>query len=357
MMRVIQLTDILSLTATSLGITSAGSVRDLLKPALRRASYLLAPSSAADLIRFVIEPLMPLGEVYEEAEADLQDLIAYGDIFEMRRIEGDPWDTPSVVLRPAPPAFVMRSKTQAFILGIGGDYASPLPADLSANLDDTGPVRLLDCPDDQDLAEHLREFGLTELNEQAWLRIPPAGSAAAHVEEWRIEVDAAPANASAVADLEIIDSARSPSFYSGRWRVPRSADAGLYVARRPQAFGGKLWCVVELHHGRPVRLLDLYPTNGFLRPCDQAWRLQAALDAIRGTPQHIAVSEDGATTHLAFGGPLPSFAERKLALVATKSRAPKTLFRFSSSTALLQEEIAFLQSALWMQPNHEGQQR
>lgn len=356
-MRVIQLTDILPLTAASFGVASAGSVRTLLKPALRRASYLLAPCSAADLVRFVTEPLTPLGEVREEAEAELQDLIAYGDIFEMRRIDGDPWDTPSVVLRPAPPAFVMRSRTQAFILGISGDYSSPLPADLAAGLDDGGPVRLLDRPDDEDLAGHLREFGLTELSEQAWLRIPPAVSAAVHVEEWHIRVNTAPANASVVADLEIIDSARPSSFYSGRWRAPRNADEGLHVARRPHVFGGKLWCVVELQDGQPVRLLDLHPTNGFLPPCDQAWCLQAALDAVRGAPQQIAVSEDGATTHLGFGGPLPSFAERKLALVATKSRAPQTLFRFSGPTASLQEEIAFLQSALWMQPNHEGQQR
>jgi hypothetical protein len=352
-MHVIQPADILSLTATSLGVASGGGVRNLLKPALRRASYLLAPCSAADLIRFVAEPLAPLGEVREEIDGELQDLIAYGDIFEMRRIDGDPWDTPSLVLRPAPPAFVMRSTTQAFILGIGGDYPSPLPADLSARLDHAGPVRLLDCPDDQDLAGHLREFGLTELSEQAWLRIPPAVSPNVHVEEWRIRLSAVPPNATAIADLEIIDGARTSSFYSGRWRAPRNMDTGLYVARRPLAFGGKLWCVVELKDGQPIRLLDLHPSNGFLRPCDQAWRLQAALDATQGAPQQFAVSEDGAITHLGFGGPLPSFAERKLALVATKSRVPHTLFRFSGSTASLQEEIVFLQSILWMQPNRE----
>lgn len=356
-MRVILPADIVTITATSLGVAGGGGLRALLKPALRRASYLLAPCSAADLIRFVAEPLAPFGEVREEIEAELQDLIAYGDIFEMRRIDGDPWDTPSVVLRPAPPAFVMCSKTRAFILGIGGDYPSPLPADLSARLDDAGPVRLLDCPDDHDLAGHLREFGLTELREQAWLRIPPTVSAAVHVEEWRIRLSDVATNASAIADLEIIDGTRPSSFYSGRWRAPRNTDAGLCVARRPQVFGGKLWCVVELKAGQPIRLLDIHPSNGFLRPCDQAWRLQAALDATQGAPQQFMVSEDGAITHLSFGGPLPSFAERKLALVATKSRAPQTLFRFSSSTASLQAEIAFLQSTLWMQPNREGEQR
>lgn len=356
-MRVIQPADILSITAASLGIASGGGVRDLLKPALRRASYLLAPCSAADLIRFVAEPLAAFGEMRDEIEAELQDLIAYGDIFEMRRIDGDPWDTPSVVLRPAPPAFVMRSKTQAFILGIGGDYPSPLPADLSARLDDAGPVRLLDHAEDEDLAGHLREFGLTELSEQAWLRIPPAVSAAVHVEEWRIRLSTVPPNAAAIADLEIIDGERPSSFYSGRWRAPRNSDDGPYVGRRPQVFGGKLWCVVELKSGRPIRLLDIHPSNGFFRPCDQAWRLQAALDATQGVPQQFTLSEDGAMTHLGFSGPVPSFAERNLALVATKSRAPQTLFRFSSSTASFQAEIAFLQSILWMQPNREEGQR
>jgi hypothetical protein len=355
-MRVIQSADIATITAASLGARGS-DVRDLLKPALRRASYLLAPCSASDLVRFVAEPLSPLGELHQETEAELQDLVAYGDIFEMRRIDGDPWDTPNVVLRPAPPAFVMRSKTQAFILGVGGDYPSPLPAELSASLDDTGPVRILDCPDDEDLAGHLREFGLTELREQAWLRIPPVASAADHIDDWRGRLTATPTNASAVPDLEVIDAARPSSFYNGRWRAPRQADTGLFVARRPQVFGGKLWCVVELAAGQPTRLLDLHPSDGFLRPCDQAWRLQAALDAVQGTPQQVTIIEEAATTHLAFGGPLPSFAERKLALVATKSRAPHCLFRFSSSTASLQEEIAFLQSILWMQPIRDGGKR
>lgn len=348
-MRVIQPAEIATITAESLGVRGS-AVRDLLKPALRRASYLLAPCSASDLVRFVAEPLSYLGEIHEETEAELQDLIAYGDIFEMRRIDGDPWDTPHLVLRPAPPAFVMRSKTQAFILGVGGDYPSPLPAELSASLGDAGPVRILDCPDDEDLAGHLSEFGLTQLSEQAWLRLPPVTSAADHVAGWREHLNGVPANMSAVPDLEIIDTTRPPSFYSGRWRVPRQADRGLFVARRPQVVGGRLWCVVELVAGQPTRLLDLHPNDGFLRPCDQAWRLQAALDALHGTLQQVIITEDGATTHLAFGGPLPSFAERKLALVAIKSRAPQCLFRFSSSTASLQAEIAFLQSTLWMQP-------
>lgn len=348
-MRVIQSAEIATITAASLG-ARGGEVRNLLKPALRRASYLLAPCSASDLVRFVAEPLSPLGELREETEAVLQDLIAYGDIFEMRRIEGDPWDTPNLVLRPAPPAFVMRSKTEAFILGVSGDYPSPLPTEMSASLDDAGPVRILDCPDDEDLAGHLRELGLVQLSEQAWLRLPPVTSAADHVADWRRRLNASPANTSAIPDLEVIDTTRPSSFYSGRWRVPRQADAGLFVARRPQVFGGRLWCVVELAAGQPTRLLDLHPDGGFLRPCDQAWRLQAALDAVQDTPQQITITEDGVATHLAFGGPLPSFAERKLALVAPKSRAPQCLFRFSSSTASLQAEIAFLQSILWMQP-------
>ncbi|WP_337186389.1 hypothetical protein [Phenylobacterium sp.] len=355
-MRVIQPADIATITAASLGVRG-GNVRDLLKPALRRASYLLAPCSASDLIRFVAEPLSPLGDLREETEAELQDLIAYGDIFEMRRIDGDPWDTPNVVLRPAPPAFVMRSKTQAFILGVGGDYPSPLPAELSASLDYAGPVRILDCPDDEDFAGHLREFGLTQLGEQAWLRIPPVTSAADHVADWRKRLNAAPSNTSAVPDLEVIDPTCPPSFYAGRWRAPRQAEAGLFVARRPQVFGGKLWCVVELDAGQPTRLLDLHPSDVFIRPCDQAWRLQAALDAVQETPQQVVITEDAASTHLSFGGPLPSFAERKLALVATKSRAPQCLFRFSSSTGSLQEEIAFLQSILWMQPIRDGGKR
>lgn len=357
MTRILEPDQLVSVCAASFGVAPTNDVTAILKPALRRAAYLLAPCSANSLIRFVAEPLGADDTLRADIETALEELIAYGDVLEMRRIDGDTWDVPEVVLRPAPPAFVARSKHDAFILGIAGDLPTPLPGELAAQTAQSGPVRLLHCPADDELSEHLRALGLTEISEQAWLRHPAPTSAAQHVDEWRARLASEPLGAGAIDGLELLDSTRPSRFYRGRWRDPRASDDGLFVARRPQVYGGKLWSVVAIQSGRGTRLLDIRASDGFTRACDLAWRLQAAIDEGRGSPQQFDITDDGSVTHLHFHGPLPSFAERRLALCGSKSAVPHCLFRFTIPTATQQDEIAFLLSTLWMQPTHKGAQR
>ena len=76
-----------------------------------------------------------------------------------------------------------------------------------------------------------------------------------------------------------------------RWREVR-ADSGRFVARRDQAYGSNLWCYVELSNGEPQRLLDFPLAGSRWRGCDEAWRLQMAIDAQRGAPQRFRLQED-----------------------------------------------------------------
>jgi len=356
-MRIVNTSELVSLTAAALGQRDCSEVGALVKAALRRACYLLAPCSSAELIRFVVEPLGGTAELSAAAERALDESVVYGDILEMRRIEGDSWDVPAVVLRPAPPSFVMRSSDEAIVVGVSGDLPSPLPDDLAVLVQEVGPVRVLSCPNDPDLAGHLKALGMAKLNESIWLRLPAPTPANKHVEEWKSRLGSAPISASKIDGLEIIDPEKPPSFYRGRWRLPAASDTGVFVGRRPQAYGANLWSVVELAAGEARHILDLLPSDNFERGCDVAWRIQAAIDASRGTPQQFGILPAGDLTHLSFYGPLPAFAERRLALVATKSSAPGSLFRFSLPMARLEAEVASLQATLWMQPNLEGQRQ
>ena len=76
-------------------------------------------------------------------------------------------------------------------------------------------------------------------------------------------------------------------YYKGRWREPIASD-GIFVARRPQAYGAPVWCAVELADGVPQAVLDL-PIDSSIAPgWDDARKLQAALDAERGSPRSSA---------------------------------------------------------------------
>lgn len=353
-MRVLSSENLLSECSRAFDLPDVTLVEELVRPALRRAAYLLAPCSAADLVRFVADPLTPIRDLRETVEQSLEEMITYGDILEMRKLESDPWGVPSYVLRPAPPAFVIRSPTEAIIIGISGDLPSPLPAELASQVRTKGPVRVLPCAPDDHLAEHLKILGLAQLSEHSWLRTPTTMSAEQHVADWRARLAAIPSSPSTVDGLELLDPRRPSTFYKGRWRAPASTDSGRYVSRRTQLYGAKLWSLVEIEKGIPQRLLDLDSDDGFHRSCDLAWRLQAAIDAAAGSSQVVSVKREGSALNLDFQSPIPSFAERRLALVGTKSQAPGALFRFQIPEARAAAEIAALQSTLWMQPLHEG---
>lgn len=351
MMRVLSSSELLSCAGQGLGIAAAAAASQLLKPALRRAAHILAPAARGDLVRFVAEPLGLLGDQREAVDSALEEMIVYGDILAMRRQPLDDWGAPAEVLRPAPPTFVRRSNGEFIILGVAGDHPTALSQELEALVIDDGMVRRLP-PEGSDLSAHLRLLGLAQLSEQAWLRTPQAETASAHCTHWRAQLDAAPLLDHAVDGLEILDGARDPRYYRGRWRAAAGQN-GMFVARRPQLYGAPLWSLAHLEHGRARRLIDLYADDNRQRPCDLAWRLQAALDAERATPQRVRLRRTGATASLDLFSPLPAFAERRLALVATKATGVHCLYSFTLPTTRLAEETNALRSLLWMGVDEE----
>lgn len=346
MMRAVSAAEALNLTGDGLGCPQPSDAIQLLKPALRRAVHILAPAARGDLVRFVAESFAPFGDLREAIEAALDEMIVYGDILEMRRQDHDAWGTPAEVLRPAPPSFVRQGDGEFIILGVAGDYPSPLSQRLAAQIIDDGLVRRLRS-DVDDLPTHLRLLGLVPISEQAWLRTPQAEAAASHVTGWSEKLEATQRVEHAVDGLEILDGARDPRFYRGRWREPQN-HSGMFVARRPQLYGALLWSLVWLEAGQPKRLLDLYADDDRQQPRDLAWRIQAALDAECGVPQRVRVRRHAGSAMIDLFSPLPAFAERRLALVATKSAGIQCLYSYALPDARLGSELAALRTMLWM---------
>lgn len=352
-MRIIPASELTALTAGSFGLPATAKVKELAKPALRRGAFLLAPCSSADLVAFVAEPLSMLADIRDAAEEALAELIAYGDILEMRRLDSDPWDVPALTLRPAPPSFVMRGKREAILVGISGELPSPLTAELAEQVTEDGPVRVLRS-DIEHLEAHLKLLGLSQLSENVWLRTPATETAPAFLRQWTDKLDAGSDLAGAIDGLEILDPVKSHRFYRGRWRQPAAGDTDAFVAKRGQVYGGKIWCLVRLQGGTPIKLLDLIADDDRQRACDIAWRVGAAIDATRGDPQALVIRKVGAKSRLEFSGPIPSFAERHLALAGSKITGERSLFAFEMDDARVEKEAGQLQSLLWMNKSREG---
>lgn len=347
-MRALTSNEAVAITATSLGQPAESDLSALLKPALRRALFALAPTSRADVVRYVAEPLIPLGLDRDAVETALDELVVFGDALEMHKRPDDPWDAPATVLRPAPPSFVEREDGTLVILGVAGDQPTALPPDLDQRVMTHGPARILRADKAEHLPDHLSTLGFAQLSEQAWLRLPAIETASAHRRHWTDPLAKVPASQGGVDDLEILDWAKPARYYRGRWRAPTVTTSGMFVARRPQLYGARLWSFAAIENGVCRQVLDFYEDQDRQRPCDIAWRLQAAIDADLGHPQLVRVRQRDEAYQFDFFGPIPAFAERRLLLAGRKLPGTGCLFSFVIDPSHAASEMAALESSLWM---------
>lgn len=341
---------VLDRTSRTLALSaSQSSAETIAAQALRRAVSALAPCSRAEALRFARLPLADLlAQPDDWFEAVLDGLIAYGDVLEVTPQDQDAWRTGRLVLRPAPPSFVRRANGDLIILGVAGDQPSALLGELGERLEHRGTLRTLRQPLPAGTADLLKALGLVELPESAWLRAPATASAKSHSDQVRDEILRTEVATAPLDGLSVLDPDRPVRFYTGRWRPPATSDNGVYVARRQQMFGLRPWCIVELECGVPRRLQDLVATDDRERPCDLAWRIQAAFDASAGRPQLVRPARTEAAVSLEFFSPLPAFAERRLAVKGEKSAQSGCLFAYSLPSSAAADELAALSEKLWL---------
>jgi hypothetical protein len=350
--------DVIHRIARSLGFQAPelveGLIPEVVAQALRRAVHILAPCGKHELENAILESFSGLGYAREElapvVEQTLEELIVYGDILEMRDADDNHWSRSGLVLRPAPPSFIARKNGSIVVIGVAGDEITPFTPDLASRIRHNGGLRTIYPDDGEDLKSLLHEIGLLELSERVWLRIPKLESAASYLaDQCRLLAKEPPSGG--VEGIRILDPSRSPTFYRERWLDAGPRHEGIFVARRPQRFGSALWCLLELQGGVARRFMDLHSQGDRIRPCDIAWRIQMAIDAEAGTPQSVRIRKGQQTSVLSFFSPVPSWAERRLAVVAGKTLGGGSLFSYEVPTNDVEEEIAFLKKALWLAEN------
>ena len=220
-----------------------------LTASLRRAASFLCPASPRQLIDAVLDavrPLQPGGDLSRDDLADLLDLlVSGGDLLELRQSG----DTPGRLLYLGPPSYVERRPGQYLLLGIRPFGAPLISSDLAGAIQYEGHTRTIELSPDRAAAQ-LSELGLHVIRPRQWVRRPPEMPPGELIRQMRERLSAA-GPAGLVEGLTVIDPAAKVTYYRGRWRPLKPADSGLFVARRPQAYGADLWCVVLVAAGRP----------------------------------------------------------------------------------------------------------
>lgn len=318
--------------------------------ALRRAASYLCPCAAATLVRAVVRPLRglvpDLEQAKELAEETLEAMISHGDILEVPEVE-DGTSTARVLLYAAPESFVVRQSGLVILLGVTADQLSPLPSDLERRIEYLGHVRRLSpSSGTEDLRSELRQLGLFELTPDAWLKGPKHSAASLAVAASDLALDGAPPSRD-IPGLLLLDPTKPVRYYRGRWTEPRT-QTGRFVARRRQAFGADLWCYVQLTNGRPERMIDLPQRGSRWRGCDEAWHLQMAIDAKRGSPQRFRVTLSGDAVVLELFSPTPAWARRRWDAIGEPVPSSGCLFAYRIPKTEVEEERRFAHEALWL---------
>ena len=334
--------DELGLDRTAFNLISVESIA----ASLRRSASFLCPCAATTLVRAVADPLRGLVEETEDIRGivreTLEAMIAHGDLIEHRDIE-DPAPGASVLLYAAPVSFVARESGTAILLGV----TNPALDVTAARIEHLGHLRRLDPIPGEDLSSELQHLGFTEISHQQWLRAPQIETPAQHLAYLDRLLDRAQPSGE-VPGLSLLDWERPVRYYPGRWTSVGSL-SGRFVARRSQAYGGDLWCYIEMTDGRPERLVDLPLADSRWRGCDEAWRLQMAIDANRGSAQLYRINPGPGNSYvIQFFSPIPMWARRRLDSVGHPVSMPGCLFAYRLADDELAEEVRFANDVLWL---------
>lgn len=362
-MRLITPTEVHAESVRALGLDPSLvdlSCVEALAGAIRRAAGFLCPCASSTLKRAVLEPLKGLiqdvDKLEENVEETIEALVAFGDLMEERDVTSDSGQLAGLLLYPSSPSFVRRQSGAALLLGVAPDRPTPLPEELAARIEYVGHVRRLAPNETEDLCAELSQLGLIELSYNAWLKAPPHETAHQHVVQLGRLLEEAPVSGE-IPGLTLLDASRPVRYYRGRWVEPRG-QTGRFVGRRRQAYGADLWCYVDMYDGRPTKFIDFPLRGSRFRGCDEAWRLQLAIDAERGEPQRFRQRQGPSSTHIVeFLSPVPMWARRRWDAVGEPVTSAGSLFAYRFAESEIEEELQFLGQDLWLEALPEGQKR
>ena len=338
----------LGLDPYTLDLTSVEAVAS----ALRRAAQIFCPCAPAALVRVIVEPMKGLVEdigTFRESVWDiLEAMIAHGDFFEYGDIQELSMPSNVTLVYGAPVRFVTRESGLIILLGISSDQSFSFPGDLNTRIEYVKHLRRISPRPNEDLRAVLLQLGLTEVSYNRWLESPVEETPDQHISRLDQLLDAGPPSG-AVPGLSILDPQQPVRYYPGRWKEVRS-ESGRFVARRSQAYGANLWCYIELIDGEPERLLDFPLTDSRWRGCDEAWRLQLAIDAQRGAPQRFRLLLDmEGDAVVQFFSPVPAWAKRRWDAVGEPVDSSGCLFAYRLPGNGLGEEIRHARDVLWLE--------
>ena len=360
MIKSVSKNEVLSESRRALGLPDQGNgcIDDVLLAALlRRSAGIHCPCSRATLRASVLECTQALVSNEDRQSRRIDDAIEAltvgGDLLELDDVVTEDVNVRQTWVFAAPPSFVIRPNGTAFIFGLVPDQDAFLPSSLSDRVSSDGFTRSIEPRASEDLTSELRQQGLQQFSESAWIRSPKPEPPCGFLNRIN-ECLMRQASITTIENLKILDSTRPVTYYPDRWVVPTS-QTGMFVARRPQEFGAPMWCMIQLENGVPARLLDLPFEKTRWRACDIAWHIQMAIDHCRRCPQQYRLRSEPSGVRFDFFSPLPQWAQRRLMVVGKSVPRERCLLSYIVPSNQAEAEEEFLRNRLWLSRTDESE--
>lgn len=338
-------------SALGLGAPSDGNFVDdaLLAQLLRGAAWSSCPCLPFILVREVESGLRGLvndsNGLRERLLQVLETMMTTGDLLEPGLVTHS-MQLSKGTLFAAPLSFAMLSEDVAQIFGVSSENELENKPALRGRVVYEGASRRVYGHSSEPLRERLRHAGLRELSMQAWLKEPGTEAAGDFLDRAKEGLKRSDPADVAIDGLEVFDSTRG-GIYASCWGGAEGRN-GLFVARRPKAYGSAHWMFVEIAHGRLARTAHLPPAGSSHRACDEAWRAQLALDAVNGRPQRYRLRKDARAAYVDMLFPVPLWAHRHLLVMGRQVSSHRSICSYEIPGNLLGEVHAFLEQKLWM---------
>ncbi len=318
---------------------------EVLAALVRRAVSFQSPCSARSLARSVTDSLRGLVATEEfdsRIDSIVDELLSYGDLIEVERMAGS-----GQVVYPAPPTFVVLGSGRILLLGVCPESVEWLPPSLSGSLTYRGHVRSLASSIGAKAQTLLKEAGYFEVPYALWLQSPKPATPDQTFAKY-VGLLAGSGLSSEPTGITILDPSEPVHYYKRRWKA--AAGDGVFVARRAQRYGAPLWSFIKLQSGRLISLVDLPVTGNTWRGCDEAWWLQAAIDARNNRPQYARMTPVPNRTDIcvSFASPVPRWVQRQLDVIGEPVTQPGALFSYNIPVGDLSFVEKFLAQHLWI---------
>jgi hypothetical protein len=318
----------------------------------RRLCGFMCPCAPRDVITAIERSLSRLADPQLDLRAiardAIDDLLASGDLLELDQVKLVGADHEPNWLFCAPPSFIPRGK-RIYITGIAPDDASFLTLSLRERVVCEGGTRFISLlGDDGNLEPTLASHGLRRLDPQRWLagRQQVKASVVVSDAQRRLLAEGSVGHLEGLSVLTHRHAQRKG--YSARWRDLKD-ESGLHIARLPKTYGSALWVLIDAERGVVKRSLLLPLRGSRSRACDDAWRLQLAIDAHEGHPAGYRIQKDGDGASMQGDFPLPMEARRRLVLIGGRRQAVGQHYGYWIPQSQLEAEERYLQQHLWFQ--------